>query len=59
VRAGNQSSPLPGFAPSEAAVICGVSAEAMRQRLSRARDMLDHRLNGDIAALRSLKEATT
>ena len=50
---------IEGLRPSEAAVICGVSAEAMRQRLSRARDMLDHRLNGDIAALRSLKEATT
>ena len=47
-----------GLRPSEAAVICGVSAEAMRQRLSRARDMLDHRLNGDAPALRSLKEVT-
>jgi predicted DNA-binding protein (UPF0251 family) len=26
--------------PAEAAVICGVSAEAMRQRLSRARTMI-------------------
>ena len=48
-----------GLRPSEAAVICGISPEAMRQRLSRARGMLTQHLNGDVAALRSLKEATT
>ena len=33
-----------GFTPAEAAEICGVSAEALRQRLSRARSRLQRRL---------------
>src|SRR6185503_13419297 len=33
-----------GLTPSEAACVCGVSADAMRQRLSRARSMLSVRL---------------
>lgn len=33
-----------GLTPAEAAKVCGVSAEAMRQRLSRARSMLADRL---------------
>jgi RNA polymerase sigma-70 factor (ECF subfamily) len=33
-----------GLQPSEAATVCGVTPEAMRQRLSRARDLLARRL---------------
>jgi len=33
-----------GLRPSEAAVVCGMSPEALRQRLKRARDMLRQRL---------------
>ena len=33
-----------GLRPAEAAVVCGVSPEAMRQRLSRARALLAERL---------------
>ena len=33
-----------GFRPSEAAAVCGVSPEALRQRLKRARDLLARRL---------------
>lgn len=33
-----------GFSPSEAAAVCGITAEALRQRLSRARAMLARRL---------------
>jgi RNA polymerase sigma factor (sigma-70 family) len=49
-----------GFTPAEAAAACGVSAEAMRQRLSRARALLARRLS-DAAepALTSLKEVTS
>jgi RNA polymerase sigma-70 factor (ECF subfamily) len=39
-----------GLTPSEAAVVCDVSAETMRQRLSRARAMLATRLEGSAAA---------
>lgn len=35
---------LEGLTPAEAAVVCGVSQETMRQRLSRARAMLSKRL---------------
>ena len=35
-----------GLTPSEAAAICGVKPEAMRQRLSRARALLAERLDG-------------
>jgi RNA polymerase sigma-70 factor (ECF subfamily) len=49
-----------GLRPSEAAGICGVSAEAMRQRLSRARALLARRLDeADEPGLASLKEITT
>lgn len=34
-----------GLTPGEAAVMCGISSEAMRQRLSRARAALAERLN--------------
>ena len=33
-----------GMTPSEAAVVCGVTPEALRQRLKRARAMLAERL---------------
>jgi RNA polymerase sigma-70 factor (ECF subfamily) len=33
-----------GLRPAEAAVVCGVSPEALRQRLKRARALLQHRL---------------
>ena len=36
---------LEGLTPSEAAAVCGVSAETMRQRLSRARALLARRLD--------------
>jgi RNA polymerase sigma-70 factor (ECF subfamily) len=46
--------------PVDAAVICGISPEAMRQRLSRARAMLARRLDErDAAIVLSLKAATT
>ena len=49
-----------GLRHSEAAEICGVSPEAMRQRLSRARAMLVRRLTEQEAPLvASLKEITT
>ena len=49
---------LEGLAPSEAAVVCGVTAETMRQRLSRARTLLATRLDASGAeALAVLKEA--
>jgi RNA polymerase sigma-70 factor (ECF subfamily) len=35
-----------GLRPAEAAVVCQVSPEALRQRLKRARALLAHRLNG-------------
>lgn len=34
-----------GLTPAEAAVVCGITGEAMRQRLSRARTMLAKRLD--------------
>jgi RNA polymerase sigma-70 factor (ECF subfamily) len=46
-----------GLRPSEAAEVCNISAEAMRQRLSRARAMLDRQLTAtDTPRLGSLKE---
>jgi RNA polymerase sigma-70 factor (ECF subfamily) len=33
-----------GFTPAEAAAVCGITPEAMRQRLSRARNLLAERL---------------
>ena len=40
-----------GLTPAEAAVVCGVSPEALRQRLSRARAMLGRRLESSPASL--------
>ena len=34
-----------GFTPSEAAAVCRINAEAMRQRLRRARSLLSERLD--------------
>lgn len=46
--------------PAEAAMICGVSSDAMRQRVSRARAMIAERLDDrDEAFLLSLKAVTT
>jgi RNA polymerase sigma-70 factor (ECF subfamily) len=48
-----------GLAPGEAAGICGVTAEAMRQRLSRARALLARRMTeADAPGLRALREVT-
>ena len=49
-----------GQSPSEAAVICGVTPEAMRQRLSRARALLAKNLEErDAPAFAALKVVTT
>jgi RNA polymerase sigma-70 factor (ECF subfamily) len=49
-----------GLRHSEAAEICGVTAEAMRQRVSRARALLARRLtDAEVPVLASLKEITT
>jgi RNA polymerase sigma factor (sigma-70 family) len=49
-----------GLQPSEAAEVCGVTAEAMRQRLSRARSLLARRLaDGEGPGLVSLNEVPT
>jgi RNA polymerase sigma-70 factor (ECF subfamily) len=49
-----------GLRPSEAAAVCGVSAQAMRQRLSRARALLDRQLTAtDSPGLAVLNEVTT
>jgi len=49
-----------GLRHSEAAEICGVTAEAMRQRLSRARALLARRLtDAEVPILASLKVITT
>ena len=49
-----------GLRHSEAAEICGVTTEAMRQRVSRARALLARRLtDGQGPVLASLKEITT
>lgn len=46
--------------PAEAAAVCGISAEAMRQRISRARALLARTLDeGELAPLVALKEVTT
>ena len=47
-----------GLSPSEAAVVCGVSGEALRQRLSRARAMLAERLR-TTPAIAALKKGYT
>jgi DNA-directed RNA polymerase specialized sigma24 family protein len=49
-----------GLRHSEAADICGVTAEAMRQRVSRGRALLARRLaDAEAPILGSLKEITT
>jgi RNA polymerase sigma-70 factor (ECF subfamily) len=49
-----------GMRPSEAAAVCGISAEAMRQRVSRARALLARQLNDAQApAILALKEVIT
>jgi RNA polymerase sigma-70 factor, ECF subfamily len=47
---------IEGLTPSEAAQVCGVSGEAMRQRLSRGRAMLAERLRRGEQPLTVLKE---
>ena len=47
---------IEGLTPSEAAQVCGVSGEAMRQRLSRGRTMLAERLRRTEQPLTVLKE---
>jgi RNA polymerase sigma factor (sigma-70 family) len=49
-----------GMRHSEAADICGVTTEAMRQRVSRARALLARRLtDSEVPRLTALKEVTT
>ena len=48
-----------GLRHSEAAEICGVTAEAMRQRVSRARALFARRLTDVECEASSLKEVTT
>jgi RNA polymerase sigma-70 factor, ECF subfamily len=49
-----------GLRPAEAAVVCGIASDAMRQRLSRARSLLAERLDEmDAPGLTALKEVAT
>ena len=48
-----------GLRPAEAATVCGISPEAMRQRLSRARAALAAGLDVDEPALATLNEIPT
>lgn len=49
-----------GMRPAEAAIVCGVSGEAMRQRISRARALLAQRLDAaDPSIVLAPKEATS
>ena len=49
-----------GMRPAEAAAVCGITPEAMRQRLSRARALMARHLeDADGARLAALREATT
>jgi RNA polymerase sigma factor (sigma-70 family) len=48
-----------GLRPSEAAGVCGISPEAMRQRSSRARAALVASLDADAPALAALREVPT
>jgi RNA polymerase sigma-70 factor (ECF subfamily) len=51
---------IEGMRPAEAASVCGITAEAMRQRLSRARAALARRLERqDVDVQLALKEVTT
>lgn len=50
---------IEGLKPAEAAAVCGVSSEVMRQRLSRARSLLAERLERPRGtALTALREVT-
>jgi RNA polymerase sigma-70 factor (ECF subfamily) len=49
-----------GLRPAEAAAVCGISGQAMRQRLSRARAALDRQMTTtDAPGLSALKEVAT
>jgi RNA polymerase sigma factor (sigma-70 family) len=48
-----------GMRPAEAAGVCGISPEAMRQRLSRARAAVAASLEADDAAMTTLREIVT
>jgi RNA polymerase sigma factor (sigma-70 family) len=49
-----------GMRPAQAAIVCGVSGEAMRQRISRARALLVQRLDvADTSIILALNEATS
>ena len=51
---------MEGMRPAEAAMVCGITPEAMRQRLSRARAAIARRLDEqDKSVLAALKEVTT
>lgn len=50
---------IEGLRPSAAATVCGISPEAMRQRLSRARAALAVSLAADQSALAVLREVAT
>jgi RNA polymerase sigma factor (sigma-70 family) len=51
---------IEGLSPSEAAVVCDISAPAMRQRLSRARALVDRHLSAtDGPGLTALREVIT
>jgi RNA polymerase sigma factor (sigma-70 family) len=51
---------IEGFTPAEAAVVCGVRPETLRQRLSRARAMLAEELETSVRpVVHSLNEAAT
>ena len=51
---------IEGMKPGEAAVVCGITAEAMRQRLSRARaEVARHLDEADEAVMMHLKAVTT
>lgn len=50
---------IEGLRPSEAAAVCAISPEAMRQRLSRARAALAASLASDESALAVLREIPT
>ncbi len=51
---------IEGMRPAEAAMVCGITPEAMRQRLSRARTAIARRLDDEGGpVLAGLKEVTT
>jgi RNA polymerase sigma-70 factor (ECF subfamily) len=51
---------IEGMRPAEAAVVCGITPEAMRQRISRARAAIARRLDEPDGPVRAaLKEVTT